>query len=103
MTPTVVGDLVYGASCSGVLFALDKSSGEVRWRYDTAQDGRSASFHGDPVVTDELLVISSDVSSSGFVYAFELDTGEVCYAMHENMIMGTYLPDGFDSPGAVAP
>ncbi len=34
---------------------------------------------------------------------FELETGEVCYAMHENMIMGTYLPDGFDSPGALAP
>ena len=77
VTPTVVGDLVYGASCSGVLYALDKSSGETRWRYDTAQDGPSASFHGDPVVTDELLVISSDVSPAGFVYAFEIETGAV--------------------------
>ena len=34
---------------------------------------------------------------------FELDTGEVGYGLHENMVMGTYLPHGFDTPTAVAP
>ena len=34
---------------------------------------------------------------------FELDTGEIGYGLHENMVMGTYLPHGFDTPTAVAP
>jgi hypothetical protein len=33
---------------------------------------------------------------------YELDTGETCYAMLENLVMGTYRPHGFDDPGAVA-
>ena len=28
---------------------------------------------------------------------FELDTGEVGYGMHENMLMGVYRPTGFDT------
>jgi len=31
----------------------------------------------------------------------ELDTGEVCHAMHENMCIGTYLPHGFETPDAM--
>src|SRR6476659_9140804 len=34
---------------------------------------------------------------------FELDTGEIGYGLHENMVVGTYLPHGFDSFDAVAP
>jgi hypothetical protein len=35
--------------------------------------------------------------------SFELDTGETCYAMHENLCMGVYRPHGFDRPDSVAP
>jgi hypothetical protein len=34
---------------------------------------------------------------------FELDTGEVGYGLHENMIVGVYHPHGFDTFDAVAP
>ena len=34
---------------------------------------------------------------------FELDTGEVGYGMHENMLMGVYRPTGFDTADTVAP
>ena len=34
---------------------------------------------------------------------FELDTGEVGYGMHENMLVGIYRPSGFLTPDAVAP
>lgn len=34
---------------------------------------------------------------------FELDTGEVGYGLHENMVMGVYRPHGFDTFDAVAP
>ena len=31
---------------------------------------------------------------------FELDSGETCYAMHENLCIGTYTPHGFNDPSA---
>lgn len=34
---------------------------------------------------------------------FELDTGEVGYGLHENLVIGTYRPHGFDTPGTMAP
>ena len=34
---------------------------------------------------------------------FELDTGEVGYGMHENMLIGVYRPTGFHTPETVAP
>jgi hypothetical protein len=34
---------------------------------------------------------------------FELSTGEVSYGLLECLCVGTYLPLGFDSPGAMAP
>ena len=34
---------------------------------------------------------------------FELETGEVGYGMHENMLIGVYRPTGFETPETVAP
>jgi hypothetical protein len=34
---------------------------------------------------------------------FELDTGEVAYGLHENLVIGTYHPHGFDAPDRMAP
>ena len=34
---------------------------------------------------------------------FELDTGEIGYGLHENLVIGTYRPHGFDAPGTMAP
>lgn len=34
---------------------------------------------------------------------YELDTGEVGYGLHENLIIGTYHPHGFDAPDKMAP
>jgi len=34
---------------------------------------------------------------------YELSTGEVGYGLLENLIVGTYRPHGFDTPGAMAP
>ena len=75
----VTGEIVLVGSCSGTFFALDRASGEEIWRYDTAQDGTPASFHGDPLVTGELVVVGSDVpqDGSGHLYAFDRSTGEV--------------------------
>ncbi len=55
------------------------SSGEVRWQYDTAHDGQAAEFHGDPWISDSLLVVGCDVreGATGHLYAFEPRTGRL--------------------------
>jgi outer membrane protein assembly factor BamB len=71
-----VGDLLVVSSCSGLIRALNKRNGEVKWTYDIRKDGEQRQFHGDPLVTDDLLIIGTD-GKSGSVYAFEQATGSV--------------------------
>jgi outer membrane protein assembly factor BamB len=80
-SPAVAGDLVFVGSCNGVVHAIDRGTGQARWKYNALADGgKRAEFHGTPVLTEELLVIASDDRSPdgiGFVYAFERNTGRV--------------------------
>ena len=68
-------------SCAGTFYALNKTTGEVRWSYDIRKDGKQQSFHGDPLVTSDLILIGTDRSCDpegiGHVYAFERDSGRV--------------------------
>lgn len=70
-----MGDLVYIGSCAGQFVALDKESGDVRWRYDITQDGDQSNFHGDPLVTDSLIITGCDGGGIGHLYAFDRATG----------------------------
>lgn len=80
-TPTVVGDVMFIGSCAGNFYALNKTTGEVQWSYDIGKDGKQQSFHGDPLVTNDLILIGTDRSCDpegvGHVYAFERDSGKV--------------------------
>jgi outer membrane protein assembly factor BamB len=71
-----VGDLLVVGSCNGKIRALDKQTGKVKWEYDITEDGDQRQFHGDPLITDELVVIGTD-GNMGHVYAFERSTGLV--------------------------
>lgn len=77
--PAVAGDLVYVGSCAGTFYALDKTTGAVRWSYDIKQDGNQQSFHGNPLFAGDLILIGTDKSCApdgiGHVYAFEKNTG----------------------------
>jgi len=75
-TPTVAGDLIFIGSCSGWFYALEKKSGQVRWRYDVKKDGIPSEFHGDPLLADSLVIIASDGRGTGHVYAFVQTTGK---------------------------
>jgi len=76
-----VEDLLFIGSCSGNFYAINKTTGQVQWSYDIRQDGKQQSFHGDPLVTNDLILIGSDKSCDpegvGHVYAFERETGKV--------------------------
>ena len=80
-TPTVAGDLLFIGSCAGTFYAINKTTGQVHWSYDIRQDGRQQSFHGDPLVTDDLILIGTDRSCDpegvGHLYAFERASGKV--------------------------
>ena len=53
----------------------------MRWSYDIRKDGKQTSFHGNPLITDDLILIGTDHSCApdgvGHVYAFERSTGKV--------------------------
>lgn len=76
-----MGDLVFIGSCAGNFYALNKTTGQPQWSYDIRQDGKQQSFHGDPLVTNDLILIGTDKSCDpegiGHVYAFERSTGKV--------------------------
>jgi len=80
-SPAVAGDLAIIGSCNGVIHAIDRRTGQARWKYNALQDGgRRAEFHGNPVVTADLIVLGSDDRNPdgvGYVYAFEKRTGNV--------------------------
>ena len=76
-----MGDVLFIGSCAGTFYALNKNTGQVRWSYDIRKDGKQQSFHGDPLVIDDLILIGTDRSCDpegvGHVYAFERDSGKV--------------------------
>ncbi len=82
-TPTVVGDLLVVSSCNGMIRALDKKTGQLKWDYDIRKDGEQSQFHGDPLVTDELVIIGTD-GKIGHVYAFDRLTGAVRWKYRVN-------------------
>lgn len=68
-------------SCAGNFCAINKATGQLQWSYDIRNDGKQQSFHGDPLVTGDLILIGTDRSCDpegvGHVYAFERDSGKV--------------------------
>jgi eukaryotic-like serine/threonine-protein kinase len=76
-----VGELLFIGSCAGNFYAINKATGQLQWSYDIRQDGKQQSFHGNPLVTDDLILIGTDKSCDpegiGHVYAFERLNGKV--------------------------
>lgn len=68
-------------SCAGTFYAFDKRNGRTLWSYNIHQDGNQTSFHGNPLVTDQVILIGTDKSCAsgavGHVYAFDRATGGV--------------------------
>ena len=71
-----MGELLIVSSCNGLIRALDKKTGQVRWSYNIRKDGDQTEFHGDTLVTQRLIVVATD-GQMGHLYAFEPLTGAV--------------------------
>ena len=76
-----MGTLLFIGSCDGNFYAINKDTGQVQWSYDIRKDGKQQSFHGDPLVINDLILTGTDRSCDpegmGHVYAFERDTAKV--------------------------
>lgn len=68
--------MVLIGSCAGTYYAIDKQTGKVRWSYDIHKDGNQTSFHGNPLILGDLVIIGTDGEGVGHVYAFNIKTGE---------------------------
>ncbi len=72
-----MGDRVFVGSCAGRFYCIERRTGTEVWSYDITQDGAQRSFHGDPLVAGELILVGTDGDGIGHVYAFEHATGKV--------------------------
>ena len=85
-----MGELLFIGSCAGIFYAINKTTGQVQWSYDIRKDGKQQSFHGDPLVTNDLILIGTDYSCEpdgvGHVYAFERDSGKVRWKYRSNSV-----------------
>ena len=69
--PVVAHDLVFAASKSGTLIALDRVSGELRWRFQSADP-----FEISPSVWGDILFAADE---GGILYAVDTLTGQVLW------------------------
>jgi outer membrane protein assembly factor BamB len=63
-TPALYGDLVVGATNTGLLVGVDRRSGELRWRKQLPGPTWQS-----PVVVDDVLI---EGDCAGFLHAFDL-------------------------------
>jgi outer membrane protein assembly factor BamB len=71
--------MVFIGSCHGIFRALDRRTGQVRWATQAGPESIQYFFHGDPLITDDLIVAGADgggaVGVVGKVHAFDRSTG----------------------------
>lgn len=72
--------MLFIGSCAGIFYALDKNTGKVLWSQDVARGEKKVGFHGNPIITEDLIIIGTDINGeptgNGHVYAFERAAGK---------------------------
>jgi outer membrane protein assembly factor BamB len=76
-TPTVIAGRLYASGATGVLNALDATTGAVLWSHDVAADAKTKvpmwGFASSPLVVDDLVI----VAASGTLAAYDAVTGKL--------------------------
>ncbi len=96
--PTVDGDVVYALGSNGELAAVDKRSGEARWRVSFAKRFDAAvqrwGYSGAPLVDGERLLVETGGGDRQAFAAFNKKTGETLWTAYDGV-------PGYSSPIAV--
>ncbi len=70
---------MYVGSCSGVYYAFDVESGEIRWEHDFNEDLGQATFHGDPWISGDLVITPTESLRPTHARAFDRHTGRTVW------------------------
>ena len=89
-----MGEKLFAGSCSGVVYAINKNSGEAIWTYDTRQDSGPAQFHGDPAIAGDVFITGSDTAEPSFVYAFKMDDGTLLWKKNTDVLESDIVAAG---------
>jgi outer membrane protein assembly factor BamB len=97
-TPTLDGDTLYSLGATGVLLAIDATTGTQRWRHNVLEELEAPNLQwalsASPLVLgDRVIVASSGIDSAGFV-AYHTETGEELWT-------SDWLLQGYATPIAV--
>ncbi len=61
-------------------YAYDIETGAIRWSYDFNPEVGQATFHGDPLLTEDLVITGSEALEPVRMWAFERATGRVAWS-----------------------
>jgi polyvinyl alcohol dehydrogenase (cytochrome) len=77
-TPAVVGDVVYVGDWAGVVYALDRDSGDELWRHQTAEHRNvyAGQIVSSPAVADLADGRALFIGSGKTLYSLDADTGD---------------------------
>lgn len=75
-SPVIAGDSIFMVDGSGVVLAIDRSTYQVRWRFQTAGGVGNCNNVAAPVVVDRYLHVGT---MAGYYYVFDTATGEVIH------------------------
>ncbi len=92
-SPTVADGAVYFGSGDGNVYALDATSGSLRWKYQTGDV-----VHASPAVVDGFLYVGSWDS---YFYAIHVQTGQLKWRFHGGEDPAIHNQVGFQSSAAV--
>lgn len=94
-TPTVAGDLVFAFTGEGILAALNRADGAVRWSHNTVKElqGQVADYGmaSSPLVAEDVVLVTVGAPSAT-VAAFDRESGEPAWTA------GQGIPAGYSSP-----
>lgn len=85
MTPAVAGDAVYVGSCAGTYYALSIDSGSVLWSFDFTKDVGHATFHGDPLLHEGLVITGTESLTPVHARAFSQGSGRTVWTRSGDM------------------
>jgi eukaryotic-like serine/threonine-protein kinase len=93
-SPAVYRGAVYFGSGDGNVYALDASTGAVKWKFHTGDV-----VHASPAISNGLVVIGS---WDGILYALQADSGKVAWQFQAGVDPKIGNQQGFQSSAAVA-
>lgn len=90
----LVGDQVIAATMDGVLFALDKNTGDVNWERQVTDRARAETFTVPPLVIGDTVIMGpagAEYGIRGWLEGIDVNTGDAKWR--------TYTVAGPDDPG----